>query len=128
MKKLKIIGLFFLIGICCSCKQDDEINQEQEAETLNQMFSEIENLASNVSCDDSAEWTFTNFGSKPCGGPVGFIAYSTNIDIDLFLESIEEHRIKQNEFNKKWGLISDCSIPPQPIGVICEDGHPVLEY
>ena len=128
MKKLKIIGLFFLIGICCSCKQDDEINQEQEAETLNQMFSEIENLASNVSCDDSAEWTFTNFGSKPCGGPVGFIAYSTNIDIDLFLESIEEHRIKQNEFNKKWGLISDCSIPRQPIGVICEDGHPVLEY
>jgi len=33
-----------------------------------------------------------------------------------------------SEFNEKWGIISDCSIPSQPNAVICENGNPVLEY
>lgn len=128
MKKLKFIGIFFLIGICFSCSDSEGVTQEQEAQILNQMFSEIENLASNVNCNNSSQWAFTNYGSKACGGPIGFIAYSTNIDIDSFLEKIEEHRTAQKEFNEKWGLISDCSIPSQPSGIICENGKPVFEY
>jgi hypothetical protein len=128
MKKLKFIGIFFLIGICFSCSDSEGVTQEQEAQILNQMFSEIENLASNVNCNNSSQWAFTNYGSKACGGPIGFIAYSTNIDIDSFLEKIEEHRTAQKKFNEKWGLISDCSIPSQPSGIICENGKPVFEY
>jgi hypothetical protein len=128
MKKLKFIGIFFLIGICFSCSDSEGVTQEQEAQILNQMFSEIENLASNVNCNNSSQWAFTNYGSKACGGPIGFIAYSTNIDIDSFLEKIEEHRTAQKEFNEKWGIISDCSIPSQPSGIICENGKPVFEY
>lgn len=128
MKKLKFIGIFFLIGICFSCSDSEGVTQEQEAQILNQMFSEIENLASNVNCNNSSQWAFTNYGSKACGGLIGFIAYSTNIDIDSFLEKIEEHRTAQKEFNEKWGIISDCSIPSQPSGIICENGKPVFEY
>jgi hypothetical protein len=128
MKKLKFIGIFFLMGICFSCSDSEGVTQEQEAQILNQMFSEIENLASNVNCNNSSQWAFTNYGSKACGGPIGFIAYSTNIDIDSFLEKIEEHRTAQKEFNEKWGIISDCSIPSQPSGIICENGKPVFEY
>jgi len=128
MKKLKFIGVFFLIGLCFSCNDDDELNQEQEAQNLNQIFSEIESLSTNENCNDSAEWTFTSYGSKACGGPVGFIAYSTNIDTVLFLKKIDEHRIAQQEFNQKWGIVSNCSVPSQPSGVICENGNPVFEY
>lgn len=128
MKELKIIGILFLFGICFSCNDDDELTQEQEAQNLNQLFSEIENLATSENCSVSTEWTFTSYGSKACGGPIGFIAYSTNIDTDLFLEKIEEHRTAQQEFNEKWGIISDCSVPSQPSGVVCENGSPLFEY
>ena len=60
MKKLKFIGIIFLIGICFSCNDDDELTQEQQAQSLNQMFSEIESIATSENCDDTAEWTFTS--------------------------------------------------------------------
>ena len=114
MKELKIIGILFLFGICFSCNDDVELTQEQEMQNLNRLFSEIENLATSENCSESTEWTFTSYGSKACGGPIGFIAYSTNIDTDLFIEKIEEHRTAQQEFNEKWEIISDCSVPSQP--------------
>ena len=85
-------------------------------------------MASSVTCIDSLVWTYTSFGNQACGGPVGFIAYSTSINVELFIKKIEEHRIGEQEFNKKWGIISTCSIPPQPNGIICKDGNPVFEY
>jgi hypothetical protein len=127
MRKLKFIGVFFLIGMCFYCS-DDDISQEQESQDLNEMFSEIKKLASNENCNDSSEWNFTNYGSKACGGPIGFIAYSKTIDTELFFIKIQEHRKAQQNFNKKWGIFSDCSIPSNPIGVLCKNGNPIFEY
>lgn len=128
MKKLKFIGIFLFLGICFSCSVKDGLTQEQETDNLNQLFYEIKNLATSVDCIDSTEWIFTSYGSKACGGPMGYLAYSTNIGTVLFLEKIEEHRIAQRNFNEKWGIMSDCSIPPEPKEVICEDANPILVY
>ena len=127
MRSSILIVLLFSMFIT-SCNRDDDLSREQEAQKLSEMFSEIENLALSVACENSAEWTFTNYGSKACGGPVGFMAYSVNIDVEFFLELVEEYREKQQAFNEKWGIVSDCSVPPQPIGVICQDGSAILEY
>ena len=75
MKKLKIFGLNFLLVIFFSCGNNNELTKEQENQNLIQLFSEIERLANSESCTDSSEWTFTDYGSKACGGPVGFTAY-----------------------------------------------------
>lgn len=136
MDKLKSMAIILLMGICFSCSyndliqqnSDDELTQEQEDQNLNQLFSEIESMTSNLSCNDSSEWTFTSYGNKACGGAIAYIAYSTTIDTVLFLKKIEEHRISQQEFNEKWEIISDCLAPSEPNGVLCEDGKPVLEY
>ena len=128
MKKLNFIGIALLIGICFSCNDDDALTQEQQAQNLDQMFSEIEILATSENCDDSAEWTFTSYGSKACGGPLGFIAYPINIGTELFLKKIEEYTTAQQEFNQKWGIVSDCSVPSQPSEIICKNGSPVFEY
>jgi len=65
MRKLKIIGITLLIGICFSCS-DDELTQEQEANKLNLIFIEIDSMAARLSCNDSSEWTFTSYGNKAC--------------------------------------------------------------
>lgn len=128
MRNLKLIALFFLLGICPSCNTNDESSKEQEVQNLNELFSEIENLALSVGCDNASEWTFTSYGSKACGGPVGYIAFSTSIDVALLLERIEAHKNEQEAFNQKWEIMSDCSAPQQPTGVICQDGNPIFEY
>lgn len=128
MKKIKCIGMYFVFGLYLGCSNDDAWTQEQEAQHLEQLFTKIEYLAHQESCDNSAEWTFTSYGHKACGGPVGYIAFSTTIDTMLFFEIIDEHRAAQHAFNVKWGIISDCSLPPQPRVVFCEDGKPMLEY
>ena len=92
------------------------------------MIADIKDLAFSQECEDATKWTFTSYGSKVCGGPVGYIAYSTSIDKTLFLDKIAEHRIAQDQFNGKWGIISDCSIPQKPEDVVCEDGEAVFVY
>ncbi|MGY8915908.1 MAG: hypothetical protein ACKVJF_12610, partial [Flavobacteriales bacterium] len=66
--------------------------------------------------------------SKPCGGPQGYIAYSSSIDTTAFLELIEEHKSAEKENNEKQGLISDCSVPDEPTGIICENEEAILVY
>lgn len=128
MRTLRLIGIFLLIGIVFSCSVNSESTQKQEAEQLNQLFSEIKSMAFEVDCEESSEWTFSSFGSKSCGGPVGYLAYSAKIDTALFLKKIEEHKIAQEKFNDKWGIISDCSIPPEPTGVLCKNGEASFIY
>jgi len=128
---MKYVTIIFLLTTLAfrSCSNDDKnSSQEQEAQQLSEMFAEIEALASSESCDDASEWTFTSYGSKACGGPIGYIAYSQNIDTELFLQKVEEHRTAQQAFNEKWGIISDCSVPQEPDTVVCENGEPVFEY
>jgi len=128
MKSLKLIAISLLMGICFSCSNDEGITQEQEAANLSENLAEIEGMATAKNCDNPSEWTFTDYGEKACGGPVGYIAYSTNIDTELFLEKIEAHRVAQKRFNEKWGIISDCSLPAEPGGIICDNGNPVFIY
>ena len=128
MKTIHYIIILLFIGINFSCSDDEENNRAQEAQILEEMLTEIEDLAASKDCEDASAWTFTAYGSKACGGPVGYIAYSTHIDTESFLNLVEEHRIAQDEFNEKWGIISDCSAPQEPEAVICEDGNPVFVY
>ena len=73
------------IGLNFSCSDDDnEMSRAQEAQILQEMLSEIEDLAASEDCEDASEWTFTAYGSKACGCPIGYIAYSTNIDTESF--------------------------------------------
>lgn len=125
--KTKIFLLATLAFLSCS-NDNKGSTQEQEAQQLSKMFVEIEALASSESCVETSEWTFTSYGSKACGGPIGYIAYSQNIDTALFLQKIEEHRIAQQAFNEKWGIISDCTVPQEPRTVVCENGKPVFEF
>lgn len=122
---LSILLLFFLVG----CESDSiGLTQEQEQLALNQKRAEIENLANSVVCEDPSGWVFTGIGGKACGGPTGYIAYSTSINVDEFLKKVEEFTLAEDSFNKKWNIRSDCSVPPQPVGINCENGAAVLVF
>lgn len=134
MKQFNPFKLLFVLAIVsigsfsCDSESDENLTQEEELQNLQELFQDIETMADSVSCEDASEWTYTAFGSKPCGGPMGFIAYSTTIDTLEFLRLIEQHRQLQDKYNNKWDVASDCSVPSQPDSIICNNGIPAFLY
>ncbi len=102
--------------------------QETDHRNLMALFDEEYNLSISVSCEDATDWTFTAYGSKACGGPQGFIAYSKQIDVVNFLEKVDTYTAAENTYNIKWGIISTCDLPQQPTSVECQNGLPILKY
>ncbi len=126
MKKISYFIFIVFFGLT-GCNSDESISQESELKTLQEQFEEITDMIEGVTCSDPDNWTFTAYGSKACGGPQGFIAYPLAIDTVTFLEKIEAYTLAEEEFNTKWGVISDCAVVPSPGSVTCENGKPVLK-
>jgi hypothetical protein len=104
------------------------LTQEQETDILAAMFQEIYTLATADSCQNGNDWKYTAIGSKACGGPQMYIPYSTNIDEASFLASVQQYTDAEAAYNVRWGVISTCDIPQEPIGVQCVNGVAELEY
>jgi hypothetical protein len=125
MKTLLYLSLLTAMMLSLiSCKKD----QDKELEKLNEMYAEIKSLAESTACTNADNWSFTAFGAKACGGPIGYIAYSDEIDVAYFLQLVANHAQKQDAYNLKWGINSDCSVPEEPTGVVCENNLPVFVY
>ena len=125
---MKKVLLVLLLTTLTSCQDNETLSQDQAAQDLQDMFTEIEGMVNTISCDNSEDWTFIGYGSKACGGFVGYIAYPAFIDTQLFIELIEAHKQAQEDFNQKWQISSDCSLPNQPTEVLCDDGVPKFVY
>lgn len=102
--------------------------QEQEHRALIDLYNELYELAYSETCQDISDWTFTAFGTKACGGPQGYLPYSTKIDVSSFLQKVDAYSEAENEFNIKWGIASTCDIQTPPNSVECQNGYPVLIY
>lgn len=103
-------------------------DQEIEHQTLMGLFATIQSLSESVSCTNEADWNFVAYGSQACGGSQGYIGYSNTIDTEAFLEKIQVYTAHEDTYNKKWNIVSPCSILAQPTGVACDEGKPALIY
>lgn len=123
----KSISKLILVTLCVlffSTQCDDElppVTKEFQLEELNSLKTEIENLSSTSICGDTFECKFIAFGSKPCGGPWSYLLYSTSINTERLENLVEEFNEKEANFNKKWGIASDCSFVTPPSSVACEN-------
>lgn len=122
------IAFFFSTFIFFSCQNDDSSLQQQERNNLITMYLEIEKLSQSAPCTDETKWSFVAFEAKACGGPQGYLAYSSEIDTVLFLQKVEAYTNAEKEFNSKWNVISDCSLPSTPKKVVFLNNLPNFIY
>jgi hypothetical protein len=61
---------------------------------------------------------FTSIGSKACGGPTGFVAYSLKLNTTEFLDKAKTQIIRKNSIRN--GVISTCDVSPSPTSIECE--------
>jgi hypothetical protein len=98
--------------ICLSCSQEDEKKQEQS--DLDELKYEILSLT-DASCDTCTQCRSIAFGSKACGGPHSYLIYSMkNTDSTLLASKVAAYNKMERDFNNKWGVVSDCSLPLEP--------------
>lgn len=102
--------------------------QEIAHQELMVLFNDIQNLSYSLSCTDSSNWAFVGYGSKACGGFQGYIPYSKGIDTVLFLSKVDTYTNAENDYNKKFNIVSDCSLIAVPKSVECKNGYPTLNF
>jgi len=94
------------------CTDDPEPAPEQE---MKRLYTDILTLIQNKSCSDSSVCKVIAIGAKPCGGPTGYLVYSSShVDEVALVAKIKAYNDWNTKYNKEKNLSSDCSIPPQP--------------
>ncbi|WP_268035983.1 hypothetical protein [Algoriphagus sp. PAP.12] len=125
---MRYIYILFLLMVVSSCQIFESASKDYTLEELEILYGEIQELSESKSCTNSSEWKFVALGSKPCGGPWKYIAYSSSIDEAKFLEKVKTYNKLQAEDNAKNERFSDCMYVSPPSSVVCEAGKPVFQY
>jgi len=121
------IPIAVLFGFLSGCNSDEtEPTQNDDFQNLALQLNSIFLIAQSAPCDDPDEWSWTDYGSKPCGGPQGYVAYHNSVDTNILFGLIESHRRAEEAYNEKWDISSDCEAVPEPTGVICVGERPQL--
>ena len=117
INKIKIVNLLtilLLLILFIGC--DNESNEERDVARLEHMEKEILEIISDLSCQDSTDCQFVDFGVKPCGGPWRYLVYSaTHVDNVLLNEKVKAYNEYNNTLNIRYGWISDCSYAIIPV-------------
>lgn len=125
---MKYFGVFLFLLFAFGCDSVDSENPVVYPSDMQKVYEEIISLSESQNCTDSSDWLFTAYGSKACGGPIGYIAYSNKIDQAYFLGLVNKFTELQTEHNQKTGAVSDCALAIRPTSVSCENGKPKLIY
>jgi len=125
--------VFALLLICLAftafkCDDDASFGLEEDKKELASLQKTIQDLADTSVCNENTECKFIPFGSKACGGPKSYLIYSTSIDVEKLEMLVEAYNQKEADFNKKYGIISDCSAVMPPTSLTCENNTCILVY
>ena len=114
-----IFAFLILFGLSACTKQDTELE-------LQLLMNEIDSMAAQTTCTDADDWRITPIGSKGCGGPLAYKAYSSQIDTVKFLKYVKRYTDKQSAYTE--GMPSDCLFVRMPAAVRCVDGRAEFVY
>ncbi|WP_297335471.1 hypothetical protein [Algoriphagus sp.] len=119
MKLNYVLVIMLLLSSCFGFESEQQVDLFTEMALLEQ---EIEELAESQLCLDASEWGFVAFGSKPCGGPWKYIAYSNRINVPAFLAKVKRYNELQQEDNIRSNRFSDCRYVGPPSSLACQGG------
>lgn len=94
--------------------------------TTPELWQKIQSANHDLSCDNSSQCHSIGIGSKACGGPENFMAWSSkNSDGAQLKALVEQHSAARRADDKRQGMMSTCSVVSDP-GATCRAGTCVL--
>ena len=98
----------------------------QSAQTSAQLYAEIKTLIGDAPCDDASQCRTIAVGFKACGGPGGYLAWSTKtVDEATLKDLVQRQAAAEQAESQRAGMISDCRLVTDP-GAVCRAGRCVL--
>jgi len=90
------------------------------------LLAQIEAARGDDACDSDAQCHTIGVGAKACGGPEHYLAWSSkNNDGSRLRALVEQHAQMRRAADAKAGMMSTCSVVPDP-GAVCSAGRCVL--
>lgn len=87
----------------------------EPADPAIELRGDILRLIGTASCRDDSQCRALALGSKPCGGPESYVAWSTAATDGRQLEALAaRHKDARHARNQRLGLMSDCAVVPEP--------------
>ncbi len=82
----------------------------------------IRNTIGSASCTESVECKTVGVGARACGGPEGYLAYSTSVTPSAPLEALAaRHAERRRAAVSASGRASTCNVISDP-GAVCDQG------
>ena len=127
MSKISLIICLIAIVFVSGCRKENKQNTDKVE--LDRLLTKLRTLAESSTCaGENHELKYIAIGSKGCGGPTGYLGYTSSINVKELEQLAERYTNLQKEYNRKWEIISDCMYHMPPKSVTCENGKPKLIY
>jgi hypothetical protein len=85
-------------------------------------LSQLRAMGRDAACDSDQQCRTVPLGAKSCGGPEGYLAYSTaRSDPARVAQLAERYRKQRSDANSRSGMASDCRFMADP-GAACVAG------
>jgi hypothetical protein len=89
--------------------------EQSSAERLEQLRRMITEEIGEPRATHASQCKLIAFGSKPCGGPLRYLVYSTAKTNEAKLQQlVSEYNQRQKKYNEERGAISDCMFVTEP--------------
>ncbi|KPH56823.1 hypothetical protein [Pseudoalteromonas porphyrae] len=109
-------------------KVDPLTNVVASKESLSIAHQQLKDLISDPQCDDHTQCKILAIGSRACGGPSSYVAYSTkSADEQEVLASAKQITSLESQFNAQTGMISICQHLTEPSAQCIENKCVKLE-
>ncbi|MGM0933564.1 MAG: hypothetical protein ACQEWD_08990 [Bacteroidota bacterium] len=117
---MRMLVIFISIFLSISGCDSNENSQQADRKELDLQLEEIKDFISRKSCDEENRCDFIAVGSKACGGPKTYLLFSSSINRQKLEELVENYNKAESDFNRKYGIVSDCMLvtPPEKIGCV----------
>ena len=123
MKKILNLVVLFLLLQSFQCEKPivEKSKNRYITDLRNDKQAILDYIAS-FPCDTSTGCSFIAFGSKPCGGPWEYLAYSNTVDEVHLTEMVNAYNELEHSYNIEFEIFSDCAVVNPPQQVDCIDG------
>ena len=114
----------FLVALMCvgipRSEAADERTLDKYRSELQGLGTEIQGIVGDAACTYDSECKAIGYGSKPCGGPSSYLAYSVeNTDVPLLEGKVRQFNALQRAYQGKLRIASDCMVVSKPV-ITCE--------
>jgi hypothetical protein len=115
---LRLAGLAMLT-LAAACNSAPKVEPKNSAA----LFKEIQAEIGDAACDNAQQCRSIAVGHKSCGGPEGYLAWSSKRSSEARLQAlVAAHASARQEENRRSGMLSDCRFVTDP-GASCQAGH-----